>query len=99
MDLYRMGVFQLKKVGKYLSYELLKEVREIIEVQQTSGKTTVELNTSALQELIEKAEKYQKIEDAWNKKDKDKDYQVIHFIRECKEVIENFKIEKRKRMT
>lgn len=57
-----------------------------------------EVQSEHFQWLLEQAEKYQKIEQSW-KKGVEEHKETIFFLRTCKEVIEGFKIETRKRMS
>lgn len=52
----------------------------------------------SLQTVLEQAEKYRKIADTWLDNKDDINYPTIFFLRVCKEVIENFEIEKKKSM-
>lgn len=48
--------------------------------------------------LIEQTEKYQKIEQSW-KEGIEENKDTVFFLRKCKEVIEDFKTETRKKMS
>lgn len=52
----------------------------------------------SLQTVLEQAEKYRKIADTWLDNKDDPNYPTVFFLRVCKEVIEDFKIEKKKSM-
>ena len=76
----------------------LNEIKLIIKEQENAGYRVNNLNTIDMKWLIEQAEKYQKIEQSWKEGIK-KNEETIFFLRKCKEVIENFKIETRKKMS
>jgi hypothetical protein len=89
--------------GNRLSETNLSRLEQI----KTEGLTNLEslVKTGYVEEktlndvkwLIEQSEKYQKLSETWLDSKKDPSYETIQFLRVCKEVIEDFKIEKRRK--
>lgn len=77
----------------------IKEYYTEIYVDDYGDYETITIDKKDYDTLIDNAEKFQRISDAWLENINNMDYETVQFLRVCKEVIEDIEIPKRNKRT
>lgn len=85
-------------MAKELEYSPLEVEKLIFKTDGETSNNYIHVSIEEMDYMVEYAKKYEQLHNMWFKCIEDKD-DTIFFLRKCKEIIEDFKMDSRKSMT